>query len=139
MGLKSICFFSFLFLVSIAYSQNPKHDSVFFAENQHLRFNPFDNAIILKHYTVQELKNYQINDSLKFKMIAYYYTQSFSVEKMTCDECPDFNPETFDVSDYEYLRDKEKVVSRGFYKYGFKLTLIPISKLKYKLPIHYSK
>lgn len=139
MGLKSICFFSFLFIVNVAFSQKHKNDTVFFAKNQHLRFSAFDNPVILKHYTVQELKNYQINDSLKFNTIVYYYSQSFSVEKMTCNECPDFNPETFDVSDYEYLRDKEKTINRGFYKYGFKLTLIPINKLKYKLPIHYYK
>jgi hypothetical protein len=106
------------------------------SQTTYAKFDPFTNPVILSHYTVIELQNYQINDTAKFNAIVYYYTQSFIVEPLICDECPAFDPATFDVSKYEYIRKKSERYIRDFYKYGFKITMLSVDELKYKLPIH---
>lgn len=100
------------------------------------KYDPFTNPVILSHYTVAELQQYQINDTAKFNAIVYYYTQSYIVEAFICDVCPAFDPATFDVSKYEYIRKKTERYTRDFYKYGFKITMLSVDELKYKLPIH---
>lgn len=101
--------------------------------------NPFQNPVILKHYTVQDLQYLQQYDSLKLKTIVYYYTQSFYFENKECNQCIPVSIYDFDITEYEYLRQKNKTYVRHFEKYGFKLRLIPINELEYKLPIHYTK
>jgi hypothetical protein len=97
---------------------------------------PYQNPVILIHYSVPELQYYQNNDSLKFKTIRYYYTESFVFESVPCNSCTPKNLADFDVSEYEYLRLKSKRFNRHFEKYGFKLTLLSIDELIYRLPIH---
>ena len=94
------------------------------------------NPVILKHYTSEQLHQMEKQDSLKFKTIVYYYTKSFIVEKITCTECRTFMPQHFDVSAYERFRKKSERYSRIWTKYGFKLTLLSIDELTYKLPMY---
>lgn len=101
--------------------------------------NPIDNPVILNHYTVQDLQSLQQNDTTKFNSIIYYYTSSYIFEERKCNECVPISAENFDVSEYEYLRQKNTRYTRDFWKYGFKLTLLSINELTYKLPIHYTK
>ncbi len=96
---------------------------------------PFQNPVILQHYDAQELTSIRQTDSVKFNTIRYYYTQSFTLEEVSCNCIPP-TPATFDVSNYEYLRKKEVRYERHFEKYGFKLTLLSINELQYQLPIH---
>lgn len=98
--------------------------------------NPFQNQVILKHYSVQDLQAMQQADTLKFKTICYYYTQSFSFKSKKCDGCPPVTVDMFDVSEYEYMRKKDKRFTRHFEKYGFEITFLAIDELQYKLPIH---
>lgn len=98
--------------------------------------NPYNNPVITAHYPVAELLQIEQQDSAKFNAIVYYYTQSFMVEAIICDECPFVDLNTVDVSKYEYLRKKSERYIRDFYKYGIKITLLSIDELKYKLPIH---
>ncbi len=98
--------------------------------------NPYSNTVILSHYSVAELQQIELQDTAKFNAIVYYYTQSFMVEAMVCDECPVVDLNTVDVSKYEYLRKRSERHIRDFYKYGIKITLLSIDELKYKLPIH---
>lgn len=101
--------------------------------------NTFNNPVLLSHYTIDELKQLKLDDSLKFKTINYYYTKSFIIEKIDCNNCLQQDIKSFDVSKYEYLREKQKRRMRVFSKYGFKLTLLSIDELEYKLPIHQDK
>jgi hypothetical protein len=96
---------------------------------------PFSNPVILSHYSVSELNQIYQSDSLKFKTIEYYYTKSFIVEAISCTECRDFDPSTFDVSLFEYFRIKTQRFERTFNKYGFKLILLSIDELEYKTPV----
>lgn len=97
--------------------------------------NPFQNFAIRLHYDSLELVSIQQNDSAKFNTIRYYYTQSFIFETTAC-LCTPPSSETFDISQYEYLRKKNVRVERYFEKYGFKLTLLAINEMPYRLPIH---
>lgn len=106
------------------------------AQSTSNKYDAFTNPVILSHYTVAELQQYQLNDTAKFNAIVYYYTQSYIVEPFICDVCPPFDPTTFDVSKYEYIRKRSERYTRDFYKYGFKITMLSIDELKYKLPIH---
>jgi len=98
--------------------------------------NPFANPVILKHYSVSELQSIQSTDSIKFNSIVYYYTQSFTIEKVDCPTCEDVTISKFDISKYEYLRKKSERYVRHAEKYGFILTLLSIDELSYQLPIH---
>lgn len=97
--------------------------------------NPFLNPVIRLHYDSLELVNLQQSDSIKLKAIRYYYTSSFLFETTEC-LCTPPSPDTFDISQYEYLRKRNVRVERYFEKYGFKLTLLSINELTYRLPIH---
>jgi hypothetical protein len=102
--------------------------------------NPYQNSIILNHYSVQDLQSIQQTDSVKFKTICYYYTQSFVFEQTECIGCTStITINEFDISQYEYMRQKNKRFTRYFEKYGFKVTFLSIDELSYKLPIHYTK
>ena len=110
-----------------------------FSNGQTLSSDPFNNPVILNHYTVKDLQLLQKTDTVKFKTIAYYYSESFIFEEVECKNCERIHLASFDVSQYEYLRQKNKRYSRTFEKHGFKLTLLSIDELTYKLPIHFSK
>jgi len=97
----------------------------------------FLNPVVRLHYDSLELVSIHQADSSKFNAIAYYYTQSYLYE--ITGECPSCTPppaSLFDVSAYEYLRKRNVRVERYFEKYGFKLTLLSINELSYRLPIH---
>jgi hypothetical protein len=98
--------------------------------------NPFQNQVILQHYSVQDLQAMQQSDTLKFKAICYYYTQSFIFKSRKCNTCPLVTAATFDVSQYEYMRKKDTRYTRHFEKYGYEITFLSIDELQYKLPIH---
>lgn len=98
--------------------------------------NPFQNQVILKHYSVQDLQAMQQTDTLKFKTICYYYTQSFIFKSIKCNTCPMTTADTFDVSKFEYMRKKDTRFTRHFEKYGYEVTFLSIDELQYKLPIH---
>lgn len=96
---------------------------------------PFQNYAIRLHYDSLELVSIQQNDSSKFNSIRYYYTQSYVFETVEC-LCTPPSAATFDISQYEYMRKKNVRVERYFEKYGFKLTLMAINEMPYRLPIH---
>ncbi len=96
---------------------------------------PFLNYAIRLHYDSLELATMQQNDPVKFNSIRYYYTQSFGFEVTEC-LCTPPSADTFDISQYEYLRKRHVRVERYFEKYGFKLTLLAINEMTYRLPIH---
>jgi hypothetical protein len=131
---KILSLLLFVFLLSSKYTmaQNPSIQNANFDRQN----NPFSNPIILSHYTVQELQQIQQSDSIKFKTIVYYYTQSFSVESVICSDCIQTDINSIDISKFEYLRKKETQYTKDFSKYGFKLTLIATNELEYKMPIH---
>jgi hypothetical protein len=97
---------------------------------------PFHNQVILRHYSVQDLQALQQTDTVKFNTICYYYTRSFIFKTVKCNTCPLTTAETFDVSQYEYMRKKNTRYTRHFEKYGFEVTFLSIDELQYKLPIH---
>ncbi len=96
---------------------------------------PFQNYAIRLHYDSLELVSIQQNDPAKFNSILYYYIQSYEFETTDC-LCTPPSADTFDISQYEYLRKKNVRVERYFEKYGFKLTLMAINEMPYRLPIH---
>jgi hypothetical protein len=96
---------------------------------------PFQNYAIRLHYDSLELLTIQQSDPSKFNSIQYYYTQSYEFETTEC-LCTPSSADTFDISQYEYLRKKNVRVERYFEKYGFKLTLLAINEMTYRLPIH---
>jgi len=91
---------------------------------------------LFDHYTPAELLDIQTSDTLKYQTLVYYYGQSFIVEPINCSDCILTELNHFDVSKYEHLRQKSERYTRTFDKYGFRLTLLAIDELTYKLPIH---
>ena len=108
-------------------------------EGNSLKIDSYSNPVILSHYSVKDLQEIQSQDSEKFKSIVYYYTQSFIVEKIDCVDCVETDLTKFDVTLYEKLRSKNQRYIREYDKYGFKLTLLSIDELQYKLPIHLNR
>lgn len=92
--------------------------------------------VILKYYTPEQLQYFEQNDTTELKSIVYYFTQSFVVTPIQCEECLPFDSLHFDIMQFEYLRLKDEVYTRTFDKYGFKLVLLPVNQLPYVYPIH---
>jgi hypothetical protein len=117
-------FFLFLFLYFFVPGQS-----------QGTSLNAFQHYVITQHYDSLELATMQQNDTAKFNAICYYYTQSYIFEIAECN-CTPPSSAMFDISQYEYLRKKNVRSERYFEKYGFKLTLLSVNELQYRLPIH---
>lgn len=98
--------------------------------------NLLQNPVVRLHYDSLELAGMQQSDSVKYNAIRYYYTQSFLYEITGDCSCTPPAASSFDVSHYEYLRKRDVRVERYFEKYGFKLTLLSIQEMPYRLPIH---
>lgn len=95
-----------------------------------------NNPVIMHYYTAEQLQEMYDADSNDFKAMVYYFTLSFRVEPVDCFECLPFDSAMFDVTRYEHLRQQDSVFTREFTKYGFTLTLYPISSLPYEYAIH---
>lgn len=109
--------FLLLFFMGVLYSQN------------------YDNRL-LNHYSEDELNDLKTNNIEKYNTIHYYYTQSYSIETYSCEECLQIDLSTFDISKYEYFRKQSEVAVFDNTKYGIRISLVPIDLLLYKLPIH---
>lgn len=94
------------------------------------------NPVIMHYYTAEQLQELQAADSNEFKAVVYYFTLSFRVEPVECFDCIPFDSAMFDVTRYEHLRLQDSVYTREFTKYGFRLTLYPVSSLPYEYAIH---
>lgn len=92
--------------------------------------------VLFNHYTTAQLEFMRDNDTLKYRTILYYYTQSFILEPIDCNDCIPFIADQFDINKYEQFRQQSTRYVRVYEKYGFKLTLLSIDELVYKLPIH---
>lgn len=94
------------------------------------------NKVILKHYSFNQLQELKAIDSVKFNTIHYYYKNSFIINTIPCTDCIAFDLSDFDVTWVEKLRKKSNRVEYTFDKYGFKVILLSIDELVYKMPIH---
>jgi hypothetical protein len=92
--------------------------------------------VIMKYYTAEQLQYLEQNDTTELKSIIYYFTQSFTVVPIQCDDCVPFDSLNFDIMKFEHLRQKEQTFTRTFDKYGFKLVILPVSQLPYVYAIH---
>lgn len=103
-----------------------------------MNFDFLDNTALLKHYSRAELQQLKTTDTLKFKTIVYYYTQSYILTPIPCSNgvCPDVDVNKFDVSKFEKYRLQNTRYIRDFDKYGYRLTLLSVDELEYKLPMH---
>ncbi len=64
-----------------------------------------DHRIYL-HYSEAQIADIQQNHPQKLRQLNYYYQQSWYVmENPNCSECPSIDPSTFDVQEYEHLRE----------------------------------
>lgn len=90
---------------------------------------PFQNPVILSHYTVAELQSVTPK---KLAAINYYYTESFILDSISCSECRPFNRTTFDVSQFEQFRKQSERYVRTYSKYGYKLTLLSKDEMQYE-------
>ena len=100
---------------------------------------PVSNPVILKYFNPQQVENMRLNDTLAYNTLIYVLTESFSLEKLTCTDCSETDLQFIDVMDWEYLRKNNETVTAEFPKYGFKITLVPVEEMKYRLPVHFHK
>ncbi len=100
------------------------------------KIDPYTHPIILSHYSTSDLLMLETTDSIRFKTIVYYYTQSFILEKIDCFDCLQVDLRYFDVSKVESFRKKNERYERIVDKYGVKMTLLATDELVYKMPIH---
>jgi len=94
---------------------------------------------LLNDYTADQLDEIKAQDPEFLKALEYYYTQSYLIEIIDCFECITVDPANFNVGKFEHLRKKDDYRIFVNEKGGFKLTLTPINKMDYKLPIHLAK
>ncbi len=90
---------------------------------------PFLNPVILSHYTLAELQSVIPK---KLTAINYYYTESFILDSIACNQCRTFNKATFDVSQFEQFRKQSERYVRIYTKYGYKLTLLSKDEMLYE-------
>lgn len=95
-----------------------------------------DVKILLQHYTTAQLDTIQQNDPVKYAALVYYYTKSFILEPIPCSDCITVDPSLFDITRFERFRKKSTRYVREYDKYGFRLTLLSVDEMLYKLPIH---
>jgi hypothetical protein len=107
--------------------------SLFAMKSQTLNSSIDMDSIIVKNYGWAEYPNI-IQDSAKYKLLTYYYTQSFILEN-TCVNCPKRDFDKFDILPFESLRQENTRYIRNYDKYGFKLTLLARSELQFLMPI----
>ena len=93
--------------------------------------------VIMKYYTPEQLQYLELHDTTELKSIIYYFTQSFTVIPVQCDDCLPFDPAQFDISKYEHLRLENETYIRTFDKYGFKLILKPVNEMPYYYAIQH--
>ncbi|MDX2359534.1 MAG: hypothetical protein QNK23_01920 [Crocinitomicaceae bacterium] len=94
---------------------------------------PLLNRSVLRHFPGEQLKQIELNDPERFGAIHTYFTQSFSVELISCKNCAldyntFFNQELFDVSNYETQRLETEPVSFEFND-RYLVTLLPKENL----------
>lgn len=95
-----------------------------------------NNPVIMKYYSAGQLQQIAAADTNELNSIVYYFTASFRVEPLACFECLPFDSAQFDIMRFEHLRQRDSVYTRAFDKYGFTLTLYPVSALPYTYAIH---
>ena len=94
------------------------------------------NAVISSYYTDADLDEMANLAPQKLEAVWYYYTRSYILEILKCDDCLPFDPAHFDINKYEHLRQKDSRRIKNDPKYGFRLTLLSTEELEYKLTIH---
>lgn len=99
--------------------------TVLFAQNP----NVFDNRVIMKYHTKQDLLQMQQTDTLKFLYVKYYYIHSFILQPISCTNCPPYNPDLVDVSEYDHLRQEHTRVTFTDTLKGYKITLFSKNEL----------
>lgn len=76
--------------------------------SQSINTDPFNNRIVLKYYSIPELTAIKNDYYERYKKIKYYYIHSFIIDTTSLASCPNFNPQLFDVSEYESYRNPER-------------------------------
>ncbi len=95
---------------------------------------------MLKHYSIEELDDMQINNNEDFVKIQYYFSQSYYFLNFPYAGCINFDVINFDISAYENMRSWNKQVTIDLTeKYCIKLVLLSSSELEHPLPIHDSQ
>lgn len=100
--MRALIYASILALIIIAlpeamYSQSNLEDP---PVNERL-----DHRIYL-HYSEAQIQDIQQNHPNKIKQLNYYYQQSWYImPNPNCPECAAIDPRSFDVQDYEHLRE----------------------------------
>jgi len=89
---------------------------------------------LLTHYSQEELDEIETTDALKFNTIVYYYTKSYIVEKIASINATSIDTAAIDVSKFEHLRKEHERAVMTFEKDGFRLILLSLDELKYRLP-----
>jgi len=89
---------------------------------------PFLNRAVLKHITGSKLVQIQQEEPTRFNNINYYFSESFSIEKVACPTCPIdydqfFNYDLFNIVDYEQLRQDQNEYSFHFKNGEYLITL----------------
>jgi hypothetical protein len=103
-------------------------------KSQILNSNIEIDSIIVKNYGWAEYPAL-VQDSVKYRLLKYYHTQSFIVEYLACTDCIKIDFDKFDILPFESLRQESTRYIRNYDKYGFKLTLLARTELLYLMPI----
>lgn len=98
--------------------------------------NDYWGPVVLSHYTPVQLAIIKNNDTTKYNTILYYYQQSFIIEPIACSDCILKPLDEVDVSEFEKFRMQSTRFVREYDKYGFRITLLSIDELLYRLPMH---
>jgi|GEM_PF-1596055 len=93
---------------------------------------------LLLHYSLEDLNDLYLNNLQKYLTLHYYFTNSYFVSNVDLTEnVSPFDLKSFDVSKYEKHRLQNDRVDVYDHKHGLRITLLAISELELKLPIHY--
>lgn len=95
-----------------------------------------NNPVIMHYYTAEQLQEIAAADTNELNAIVFYFTESFRVDSVECFDCVQSDLSMFDITKFEHLRQQDSVYTREFTKYGFTLTIYPVSALPYEYAIH---
>ena len=118
----------FLFLLGFSFHANAQSNT----STPHLP----GMATLRAAYTATELEEMAYLAPGKFEAIRYYYTGSYILTPVKCDDCAPLDLAHFDIRKYERLRQKDSRYVAQDPKHGMTITLLSVQELAYQLPIH---
>lgn len=90
---------------------------------------PYQNRVIMKYYSHEELQTIESTMPGKFQQIKNYFIYSFTVTPIPCSSCAEADLSLIDIREYEAHRHEIRPITITDEVHGFKITLMSKAEL----------